>query len=113
MDIGNYWQIIESNFVVTEMAHYLISPLFPLQRDQLRHQETLVSSLEQELERERQQGAKHQQREAQDGHLAKEGAALRDENARLAEELRRMKQRNTELEQVTCVLTVCKSAVYS
>lgn len=71
------------------------------QRDQVHQQETLVSSLQQHLKKVTEvQAAKQHQLGREGGNLVQENAKLKDSNARLAEELWRMKKRNKKLEEV-------------
>ena len=71
------------------------------QRDQLLQQEALVSSLREQLKRVSEgQGAQQQALGSGEARLIQENSMLKDDNARLTEELRQIKERSRRLEEV-------------
>ena len=73
-----------------------------VQRHQVHQRNVLVSSLQQQLRKvtEVQAAKQHQQQGREGGNVTQEAAKLKDSNARLEEELWRMKERNRKLEEV-------------
>lgn len=80
-----------------------------MQRDQLHQKEVLVCSLQHQLRKVTEsQGTRGQQLGGEgEGNLARESSILKDNNARLTEELWRMKERNKELEEVRLFSVPC------
>lgn len=80
-----------------------------MQRDQLHQKEVLVSSLQHQLRKVTEsRGTRGQQLGGEgEGNLAWESSILKDNNARLTEELWRMKERNKELEEVRLFSVPC------